>query len=157
MVELRAPDRTKDHLVADGVLHHLGGHLAVVHRRIQRADETMLRPHDLSAAQARAIRSLGRLDRPVLMSELAAVLDIVPRSATSLVDDLEPKGLVQRRPDASDGRSVRVSLTRRGRATLPTLRDLHGQAVATALAPLSGEETVLLADLLRRVAHTDES
>lgn len=140
----------------DNALYHLGGHLAVAHRRIQRADEASLVPHGLSCAQARVIRSLARRDRPVQMSELASILDIVPRSVTSVIDELEPMGLVERRPDPADRRAVNVVLTRRGAAISPTLQDLHGRCVASVLSPLSPQEIVVLGDLLQRVAHTPD-
>ncbi len=140
--------------VSDHALHHLGGHLAVVHRRAQRADEASLAEHGLTCAQARVIRSLARLGRPLQMSELASVLDIVPRSVTSVIDELGPMGLVDRRPDPADRRAVQVDLSERGRQLSPMLRNLHGRAVAAVLTPLSADEIVLLGDLLRRVAHT---
>lgn len=142
--------------IDDRALYHLGGHLAVAHRRIQRADEVALLPSGLTCAQARAVRSLARLDRPLPMSELAAVLDIVPRSATSVIDELEPMGLVERHPDPADGRRVLVKLTEHGQALSPALRDTHGRAVASVLAPLSQAEIAVLADLLQRVAHTPD-
>ncbi|MCU1391701.1 MAG: regulatory protein MarR [Ilumatobacteraceae bacterium] len=88
------------------------------------------------------------------MSELAAMLDIVPRSATSLIDELEPLGLVERHPDPTDRRCVRVTLTGEGRAAGPQLRAMHGRAVASVLTPLTTAEISILADLLHRVAHT---
>jgi DNA-binding MarR family transcriptional regulator len=123
---------------------------------MQRADEQALEPVGLTCAQARVIRSLARLDRPLQMGELASVLGIVPRSATSVVDELEPMGLVERHPASADRRGVQVDLTAQGRAVSPELRDLHGRAVASVLTPLSVDEIAILADLLRRVAHTPE-
>ncbi|MCU1367151.1 MAG: MarR family transcriptional regulator [Ilumatobacteraceae bacterium] len=138
----------------ENALYHLGGHLAVVHRRVQRADEVSLHTHGVTSAQARVIRSLARLDRPLQMSELASMLDIVPRSVTSVIDELEPMGLVERRPDPTDRRAVQVALTARGAALSPTLQDLHGRCVASVLTPLTAEEIVVLGDLLQRLAHT---
>ncbi len=138
----------------DQALSHVGGHLAVVHRRIQRADEAALRPVGLSAAQARALRSLARLDRPLQMGELAAILDIVPRSATSVIDELEPMGLVRRSAAKNDGRCVHIELTAKGRRLSVTLRELHGRAVSEVLGPLDAADIAVLDDILRRVAHT---
>jgi DNA-binding MarR family transcriptional regulator len=134
-------------------LYHLGGHLGVVHRRIQRADEALLASHQLSPAQARAIRTLARAGQPMQMGELATRLDVVPRSATSVVDELEPLGLVTRQREPNDGRRVLVSLTDRGGALAPQLVDIHGSAVASVLGELTATEVRTLAILLDRVAH----
>ena len=134
-------------------LYHLGGHLGVVHRRIQRAEEARLAHHRVSPAQARLIRTLARLGRPLQMSELAAALDIVPRSVTSVVDELEPMGLVVRQRGDGDGRQVFVSLTDDGHATVAELVDLHGASVAAVLGDLAPHEIAMLADLLGNVAH----
>ena len=137
-------------------LYHLGGHLGVVHRRIQRAEEARLAQHRVSPAQARLIRTLARLGRPLQMSELAAALDIVPRSVTSVVDELEPMGLVVRQRGDGDGRQVFVSLTDDGQAIVSELVDLHGASVATVLGGLASHEIATLADLLGRVAHAPD-
>ncbi|HEY4332045.1 MAG TPA: MarR family transcriptional regulator [Ilumatobacteraceae bacterium] len=140
--------------VDDAALHHLGGHLAVIHRRVNRAEEASRLPHGLTPAQARVIRTLYRIDRPMQMGELAVELDVVPRSVTSLIDELEPLHLVSRQADPGDGRSVLVALTSTGQSLAPVLRAAHGRAVASVLTPLDPTEIRVLAELLHRVAHT---
>ena len=56
--------------------------------------------------------------------ELARHLRIAPRSATEVVDELERRGLVGRRPDPADRRAVLVGLTDRGREVL---HDWHAE------------------------------
>ena len=146
--------RERPPVIDHHALYHLGGHLAVLHRRVQRADETTLLPYDVSSAEARALRAMARQNRPLPMSELAKILDVVPRSVTSLIDELEPMGFVRRTTDPEDLRRVCVSLTKTGRAIVPKLTAAHGRAVATVLAPLSPHEIEVLDELLRRVAHT---
>ena len=48
------------------------------------------------------------------MKELAVRMHCTPQNATFLYGQLERRGLVERRPDASDGRQRVVSLTARG-------------------------------------------
>ena len=56
------------------------------------------------------------------MGELAARLEVVPRSATAMVDALEAASLVERRPpDPLDRRSVLVCLTDAGNQLLARL------------------------------------
>jgi DNA-binding MarR family transcriptional regulator len=69
----------------------------------------------ISFARARALRRLAR--RPMSMSELAALLEIDPANATTLVDDLESLQLVRRRPHPTDRRAKVVETTRKGKET----------------------------------------
>ena len=82
--------------------------------RMRRGTAKELAPFGLTFAQARVLRVLGRADGAMRIGDLAARLEIVPRSATSMVDILEESGLAVRKPDPSDRRSVLVSLTPAG-------------------------------------------
>ena len=53
----------------------------------------------LTGAQARVIRFLEGVGHPVRMADIAAALEVVPRTATSIVDGLEADGLVARAID----------------------------------------------------------
>src|ERR1700753_1053765 len=76
---------------------------------------------DLSLTQ---LRMLGILrDREPAMAELATYLGLERSTVSGLVDRAVQRGLVQKRPDPADGRSVRVSLT-------AAARRLAGRVVA---------------------------
>jgi len=118
----------------------LGDGLADVVRHLQRAEEALLEPMGVTWAQARVMRAILGLGRPVHMGGIAHHLGIVPRSATSMVDELERNGLVERRADPDDRRGVLVDLTPRGRTVAVELRRLHQRAVAQVLAPLPKDD-----------------
>jgi DNA-binding MarR family transcriptional regulator len=103
--------------------------------------------------QFRVLRTLDRADRALRLSELAAQLGIVPRSATSVVDDLEATGLVERQPDPHDRRATLVDLTSEGRQILNTLREKRRDVMVSQLSRLTPEEQQTLADLLHRLAE----
>ncbi|MER7243496.1 MarR family transcriptional regulator [Kribbella sp. NPDC000426] len=103
--------------------------------------------------QFRVLRTLDRADRALRLSELAAQLGIVPRSATSVVDDLEAAGLVERQPDPHDRRATLVDLTPDGRQILNTLREKRRDVMHTQLARLTPTEQQTLAHLLHRLAE----
>jgi DNA-binding MarR family transcriptional regulator len=70
---------------------------------------------------------------------------------TNRIDHLEQRGLVRRRPDPDDARSVRVQLTADGRRRVDeALTDLVARENAI-LGTLDGGDRTSLADLLRRV------
>jgi len=54
--------------------------------------------------------------RPRPMSEVAATVGCGPSNLTGIIDKLEARGLVKRRPSRSDRRVKEVSLTRAGQA-----------------------------------------
>ena len=103
--------------------------------------------------QFRVLRTLDRADRALRLSELAAQLGIVPRSATSVVDDLEAAGLVARQPDPHDRRATLVDLTPDGRQILNTLREKRRDVMVSQLSRLSDTEQRTLAHLLQRLAE----
>jgi DNA-binding MarR family transcriptional regulator len=56
-------------------------------------------------------------------SELAAQRGLSKQAANYLLGQLEELGYLERRPDASDGRSKRIALTDRGERAAYTIRD----------------------------------
>ena len=100
---------------------------------------------------SRGPEPLEKTESPVRMADIAAALDVVPRTATSIVDALEAAGLVARSADASDRRAVLVRLTDDGRELQERLRWARVRAADEALAPLSESERAELARLLAMV------
>jgi len=80
--------------------------------------------------------ALARLDRsgPATSSALAKLDQISPQSMGATLSALEARGLVERRPDARDGRRVVLSVTEAGRQVLRDKRDARTAQLAQALA-----------------------
>lgn len=76
-----------------------------------------------------------------------------PSSMVTTIDELESKGLVERRTHPSDRRAHALHVTDEGRATLERGRRLARQAQDELLSPLTAEERDVLHDLLLRVAR----
>ncbi len=68
---------------------------------------------------------------PCPIAEILSVFGRKPSTMTSMLERLARRGLLTRGPDQHDRRSVRVSLTRQGRAVADrvnrTVRDLEGR------------------------------
>jgi DNA-binding MarR family transcriptional regulator len=122
--------------------------LHAVNRRIRRASLDALEPLGITPAQARALRTIG-VDGPVRMSDLAARLRVVPRSATTVVDELVERGLVERRTDPDDRRVVAVALTGEGERLLAELERGRRAAAAALTDRLGARDLAALAALLR--------
>ncbi len=75
-----------------------------------------------------------------------------PSSMVATLDELEAKGLVQRRQHPTDRRAHALHLTAKGRKTLLAGRKLARISQEELLAPLSAHERDELHDLLLRVA-----
>ena len=75
-----------------------------------------LRHHGLSAAGRQALAVLEGAGQPLSPTTIADRLIISTASMTSLLDTLERRGLVERRPDPDDRRRLLVSLTDAGRS-----------------------------------------
>ncbi|MCW2809731.1 MAG: MarR family transcriptional regulator, partial [Friedmanniella sp.] len=81
-----------------------------------------------------------------LMGELAAAEKVQPPSMTRIVNGLEERGYVVRRPDDRDRRQCRVALTGAGREVLLDNRRRRDEWLAGRLDELTPDEH----DLLRR-------
>jgi DNA-binding MarR family transcriptional regulator len=102
----------------------------------------------LSPVQGLALLHLNT-EEPLTMSELAAALKCDNSNVTGIVDRLEYRGLVERRPADHDRRVKLLALTGEGLELRAALGDrLH--APPEELARLSPEDQRALRDLLQR-------
>ncbi|MFD5113417.1 MULTISPECIES: MarR family winged helix-turn-helix transcriptional regulator [unclassified Streptomyces] len=104
--------------------------------------------HSLTGAQARVLGLLSV--EPMPMRRIARKLKCEPSNVTGIVDRLEARDLVERRPDPADRRVKLAAPTEKGLATAALLRDALGFA-REPLAELSVEERQVLRDLLKRM------
>lgn len=104
--------------------------------------------HSLTGAQARLLSLLSL--EPLPMRRLAQQLKCEPSNVTGIVDRLEARGLVERRPDPTDRRVKLAAPTEEGRQVARSLRESLRFA-REPLAGLSREERVSLRELLQRM------
>ena len=90
---------------------------------------------------------------PESQQQAAARLGIDRTTMVGLLDSLEGKGLVARRPDAADRRRNVVVLTDAGRDRLRVATQASDAAEQELLAPLDEREAAQLRALLERVTR----
>ena len=115
--------------------------VAAAQAAVERAGDRAFRAYGLSH---RAHAALNAVDgsgpdggRP---KDVAAALGVSRAAATTFIQRLELKGLVEPTPDAEDDRGVRVTLTRQGLEVLLRVGQLERRLAARAIEglPASG-------------------
>jgi DNA-binding MarR family transcriptional regulator len=121
-------------------------------RHLDRQRTTVFARHDLETWTFDVLSALRRAPGQQLSpGQLLAQTLVTSGTMTNRIDRLEQRGLVRRRPDPGDARSVRVLLTAAGRRRVEAaIRDLV-QRENAILGTLTAAERTELAGLLRRV------
>ena len=92
-----------------------GFRVARIARRLRQAVDAELRAYGLTDATWRPLAYVGKLGGGVRQKELATALSIEGPTLVRLLDNLERRGLIERREDESDRRARGIHLTRAGR------------------------------------------
>jgi DNA-binding MarR family transcriptional regulator len=103
------------------------------------ADLTAKGFDDLGGSDGVVMRVIS--SRPRTVSELATLLEITPQGAAQIVDSMERRGYVARRPDPRDRRARLVELSGRGRESIGAARAFHRRFEAS-LVRRHGRETI---------------
>ena len=104
---------------------------------------------DLAPVQAKALHELN-VEPPMSMRELAERLKSDPSNVTGLIDRLEARGLVERRPDPSDRRIKGLALTAAG-ARMRERLFARLYSAPPSVAALSEHDQRCLMDVLQRI------
>jgi DNA-binding MarR family transcriptional regulator len=108
-----------------------------LHRRIRLAS------NDIPPLQLSTLASIEE-HAPLRLGELAAREAVAAPTMTRVLAGLDERGLIVRTPDPEDARSVRVSLSERGQATLDDVRSRRTALLDARLARLTGEQRAAL-------------
>lgn len=114
-------------------------------------NDEALAPLGLSHAEHTVLLSIDA-GEPRSQQQTGRRIGVDRTTMVALIDGLEDKGLVARRPDDADRRRNVVELTSKGRATLRRATKAGDKAEARLLAGLDDAEAAQLRSLLRRVA-----
>jgi DNA-binding MarR family transcriptional regulator len=109
-----------------------------------------LAPWDIAPSHSRALGVLTR-HGAMRLSELSDRLHIAARSTTEVVDGLQDRGLVERRPDPQDRRATLVALTEEGTRVGQAIRSSRDAEAEAYFSVLSEAERTDLTGILRKL------
>ncbi len=109
-----------------------------------------LAPFDIHARDLGVLLAINS-NQPASQQQIAQRLGVDRTTMVALIDALEAKGILARRPDPKDRRRNVIELTPPGQNTLRQAIAASDKAEAELLAPLTPDESDLLRDLLARI------
>ncbi len=112
---------------------------------------SLLLPFNLSPATGLVLGILADSETPLSPNIIAARLIISRASVTSLLDSLEKRGFVKRKPHLSDRRMLLVELTDSGRRVANQFRPIVHQHEKVWLNALNEKEQEQLIEMLQRL------
>jgi DNA-binding MarR family transcriptional regulator len=110
-----------------------------------------LEPLGFTPAQAGIFRIIAA-NPGLSQQELAAKLGMYASRLVAVIDDLDERGLIERRPSNSDRRLYALHLTKSGKEQFSAIGVIAREHGRDLLDGLSDEERSTLAELLERVA-----
>jgi MarR family 2-MHQ and catechol resistance regulon transcriptional repressor len=115
--------------------------------------ETGLRAEGFTATQFGILEALLHLG-PLEPCELGPKLLTSRPNVVLLVDQLEERGLVRRKPVKGDRRRVRIELTPAGRRAIHSVFQRHARRVADEFSALSAADQEQLGRLCKRLGRS---
>ncbi|GAB3924506.1 MarR family transcriptional regulator [Microlunatus endophyticus] len=137
-----------------GTSHRLGYLFKHVHLRYEQLTSAALEPIGISPREWAALNCLDE-QHSLSQREVADLLGIDRTRMVALVDELEAKGWVKRRPQPDDRRKNIVTLTNTGRGLLQRGSRIVDECEQEFLAALSAVEAEQLKNALDAVVATE--
>ena len=134
-----------------------GFRVARIARRLRQAVDAELRTFGLTEATWRPLAYVGRLGGGVRQKELATALSIEGPTLVRLLDNLERRGLIERREDETDRRARGIYLTRAGRDLAVRVAKVGTEVQTRALAKVSPADLDICQRVLDQIEREIES
>lgn len=104
-------------------------------------------PIPISGPRLRLLMEVWKAER-IRMNELAARLELKPRTITDFINALEQSGLIQRAVDPTDRRATIISLTEMAKPHVRTIRSVSAEISENLMEKLSIEQRRQMKDML---------
>ncbi len=134
----------------DGAMCALMGAAKMIHRFVESKINKHKHFHKLSGPRI-GVLFVVHESGTIRIGDLAAKLQVAPRTATDIVDGLERDGFLQRRADPSDRRALLLELTAPTRSDMDKIASMRKTFVREVFGHLSEKERSDLIALLTKV------
>lgn len=128
----------------------LGGLLHDVAHLLRTTIDREVEPHNLTRAKWQALGVLVRHEG-LTQTELANELELGVATVGRLVERLEARGFIERRPDPIDARLKRLFIREEARCELDELEQVAASVRKTALKGINRSEQATLVQLLKKI------
>ena len=129
---------------------HVGYLIGDVSRMLRTVYDRRVEPLGLTRSQWRVLARISRIEG-CTQTALAGELEIEQPTLGKLIDRLEEKQWVERRPDQNDARIKRLFLTKRAGPLLNEMFVLADDVLDAAISGLNGEEAEHLNKALLKI------
>lgn len=129
----------------------LGILMAGLHRRWRRLLDRVLAEAGFNDATWPPLLHLAVTGDGINQTELAARVGLDGSSLVRLLDIMEVRGLIERRPGADDRRTKLIFLTQDGHNAAEDIHTIIARAEAEILADISDSEVALMTDAVFRI------
>lgn len=93
----------------------------------------------ITQTQFKALQTLSR-EGPMMVSQLAAALDLTPAAVTGITDQLLTEGYIQKERAAGDRRAMQITLTAEGIAVIKATQAKLGEVMHSYFSILPEED-----------------
>ena len=126
------------------------------HRALGKRVRSALEDADVSPREF-AVLDLLAANGPIPLGEIGDAVLLTSGSTTYVVDQLESRGLPERRSCPSDQRVTYGAITDNGRGLLDRIAPGYCSAVRDSMASLTCDEKKACAEMLERLAEPDDA
>jgi len=130
-----------------------GFRVARIARRLRQAVDAELRAYGLTDATWRPLAYVGKLGGGVRQKELAMALSIEGPTLVRLLDNLERRGLIERREDEYDRRARGIYLTTAGHDLAVRVAKVGTEIQLRLLASVPPEDLETCQRVLAQIEH----
>ena len=128
----------------------LGALISLTARQWRRAVDHLLEPYGLTEATWLPLLRVARAREPMRQKDLAESLGLDCSSVVRLLDNLQSKGLVERR-EGTDRRAKAIYLTAEGKATVDRVEGVSRQIHERVLADIPDEDIETVSRVLEQI------
>ncbi|WP_139490346.1 MarR family winged helix-turn-helix transcriptional regulator [Brevibacillus dissolubilis] len=134
----------------------LGFRLNYAARRISQLLALRMAPYDITTEQWSTLNRLAEQDG-ISQKDLARRVGKDQTNVTRILDQLERKGLAERRPNAEDRRSFLAFVTDAGLALNETVSPIEEEVIKSLVYGVSDEQLHIFSQVLRQITETAET